>query len=104
MPARHRMCRRHQVPRRNWMPRGSQMARTPVADRVSRLGAGPRRWRPTGRALVFAIVGAAILAAMAWAVLGSRLLVVRTVRVAGAGRTISTAQVLAAAHISHGLP
>lgn len=80
------------------------MARTPVADRVSRLGAGRRRWRPTGRALVFAILGAAILAAMAWAVLGSRLLVVRTVRVAGTGRTISTAQVLAAAHISRGLP
>ena len=80
------------------------MARTPVADRVSRLGAGMRRWRPTGRALVFAILGAAILAAMAWAVLGSRLLVVRTVRVAGTGRTISTAQVLAAAHISRGLP
>jgi cell division protein FtsQ len=84
------------------------MAKTagmPVADRMPRLGAGRRRrWRPTGRALVFAIVGAAIVAAMAWAVLGSRLLVVRSVRVVGAGRTVPTAQVLAAAHIQQGLP
>lgn len=84
---------------------GSRMARTPVADRLQGLRAGRRRrWRPTGRALVFAIVGAAILAAMAWAVLGSRLLVVRTVRVVGTGRTVSTGQVLAAAHIQQGLP
>jgi cell division protein FtsQ len=78
---------------------------TPVRDRIPRLGAGRRRrWRPTGRALVLAIVGGAIVAAMAWAVLGSRLLVVRTVRVVGAGKMISTGQVLAAAHIPQGLP
>jgi cell division protein FtsQ len=54
--------------------------------------------------VLFAVLGAAILAGMAWALLGSRLLVVRSVRVIGAGRAVSAAQVLAAAHVPHGLP
>jgi cell division protein FtsQ len=46
----------------------------------------------------------AILGVMAWALLGSTLLVVRSVRVAGAGRTVSAGQVLAAARVAHGQP
>ena len=64
----------------------------------------PSRRRPSGKSVLFAVLGAAILAGMAWALLGSRLLVVRSVRVIGAGPTVSAAQVLAAAHVPHGLP
>jgi cell division protein FtsQ len=56
------------------------------------------------KALLFALAGAGIVAVMAWALLGSRLLVVRSVQVVGAGRTVSAAEVLAAAHVRHGLP
>jgi cell division protein FtsQ len=41
---------------------------------------------------------------LAWALLGSRLLVVRSVQVVGAGRLVSAAQVLAVAHVPHGVP
>ena len=64
----------------------------------------PSRRRPSGKAVLFAVLGTAILAGMAWALLGSRLLVVRSVRVIGSGRMVSAAQVLAAAHVPHGLP
>ena len=67
-------------------------------------GAGRSRWRPSGKALLFAVVGGAIVAAMAWALLGSQLLVVRSVQVAGGGRAVPAAQVLAAAHVAHGTP
>jgi cell division protein FtsQ len=67
-------------------------------------GAGRGRRRPGGKALLFAAVGATIVAAMAWALLGSRLLVVRSVQVVGAGRAVPVAQVLAAAHVLHGMP
>jgi cell division protein FtsQ len=52
---------------------------------------------------LFAAAGASIVAVLAWALFGSRLLVVRSVRVIGAGRTVSAAQVLAAAHVPYGL-
>jgi cell division protein FtsQ len=67
-------------------------------------GAGRRGRRPSGKAVVFAAVGITIVAVLAWALLGSRLLVVRTVQIIGAGRAVSAAQVLAAAHVPHGLP
>jgi len=67
-------------------------------------GAGRSRRRPPGKALLFAVVGGAIVAAMAWALLGSQLLVVRSVQVAGGGRAVPAAQVLAAAHVAHGTP
>jgi cell division protein FtsQ len=54
--------------------------------------------------VLFAVAGLAILAGMAWALLGPRLLVVRSARVIGAGRMISAAQVLAAAHVPYGRP
>jgi len=67
-------------------------------------GAGRSRWRPSGKALLFAVASGAIVAAMAWALLGSQLLVVRSVQVAGGGRAVPAAQVLAAAHVAHGTP
>jgi cell division protein FtsQ len=54
--------------------------------------------------VLFGVIGTVIVVAMAWVLLGSRLLVVRSVRVIGAGRMVSTAQVLAAAHVPYGLP
>jgi cell division protein FtsQ len=60
--------------------------------------------RPPGKAVLFAAVGATIVAVLAWALLGSRLLVVRSVQVTGAGRLVSAAQVLAVAHVPHGVP
>jgi len=72
---------------------------------VRRAGAARgRRWRPKRKAVLFAAAGAGIVAAMGWALLGSRLLVVRSVQVVGAGRSVSAAQVLAAAHVPYGLP
>jgi cell division protein FtsQ len=53
---------------------------------------------------LFAVLGVAILAGMAWALLGPRLLVVRSVKVIGAGRAVSAAEVLAAAHVPDGQP
>ena len=75
-----------------------------VAARRRGPGAGRSRRRPPGKALLFAVVGGAIVAAMAWALLGSQLLVVRSVQVAGGGRAVPAAQVLAAAHVAHGTP
>jgi cell division protein FtsQ len=45
-----------------------------------------------------------IVAGVAWALLGSRLLIVRSVQVTGASQQVSRAQVLAAARIPAGLP
>lgn len=63
--------------------------------------AQPRsRWRP----LFFLLAIAGILAAVAWALLGSRFFIVRSVHVAGTGRLVSRAEVTAAARIPPGLP
>ena len=75
--------------------------RRPLGPRVTARAA---RRRPSGKAVLFAVLGVAILAGMAWALLGPRLLVVRSVKVIGAGRAVSAAQVLAAAHVPGGLP
>ena len=75
--------------------------RRPLGPRVTARAA---RRRPSGKAVLFAVLGVAILAGMAWALLGPRLLVVRSVRGIGAGRAVSAAQVLAAAHVPDGLP
>ena len=68
----------------------------------SRAGRGRRR--PSGKAVVFAAVGVTIVAVLAWALLGSRLLVVRSVKVTGGGQAVPAAQVLAAAHVARGTP
>jgi cell division septal protein FtsQ len=58
------------------------------------------------KAVFFVLALAAIAGGVAWALLGSRLLVVRSVEVTGTGNgsEVSRAQVLAAARIPHGLP
>jgi cell division protein FtsQ len=75
--------------------------------RGARPGGGAPRVRlrrPRGKALLFAAAGATIVALAAWALFGSRLLVVRSVQVIGAGRLVSAAQVLAVAHVQQGVP
>jgi cell division protein FtsQ len=67
-------------------------------------GAGRGRRRPSGKAVVFAAVGVTIVAVLAWALLGSRLLVVRSVKVSGGGQAVPAAQVLAAARVRYGTP
>jgi cell division protein FtsQ len=52
----------------------------------------------------FAGAAVVIVGVMAWALLGSSLLVVRSVRVAGNGSVVSAGQVLAAARVTHGQP
>ena len=71
-----------------------------------------RRHRPGGRRLLrrhwkavfFGLTAVAIAGAMAWALYGSTLLVVRLVRVSGTGKAISVGQVLAAAMVPRGQP
>ena len=58
------------------------------------------RWKT----VFFGLAAVAIVAGVAWALLGSRLLVVRSVQVTGTGPQVSRAQVLAAARIPAGLP
>lgn len=73
-------------------------------------GGGPRRpgqgraHRTMFRAAFFALAAVAVAAAVAWALLGSRFLIVRSVRVTGTGPQVSRARVLAAARIPVGLP
>jgi cell division protein FtsQ len=67
--------------------------------------AGSRGQRRVGwKAVFFGVAAIAIVAGVAWALLGSRFLVVRSVQVTGTGPMVSRAEVLAAAHIRHGLP
>lgn len=56
------------------------------------------------KAAFFALTALVIVGVMAWALLGSRLLVVRSVRVAGNGNAVSAGQVLAAARVARGQP
>jgi cell division protein FtsQ len=62
------------------------------------------RSRVSWRAVFFGLAAVAIVAALAWALLGSRLLVVRSVQVTGTGPAVSRAEVLRAAQIPPGLP
>lgn len=68
-------------------------ARAP--GRLRRLG-----WKP----VLFALTALVMVAVVAWALFGSKLLVVRSVRVADNGTAISASQVLAAAHVTRGQP
>lgn len=68
-------------------------------------GPGPGRTRRVGwKPVFFGLAAVAIVAGVAWALLGSRFLVVRSVQVTGTGPQVSRAQVLAAARIPAGLP
>ena len=63
--------------------------------------ARPRRARTPWRAAFFALAAVGIVAGVAWALLGSRLLVVRSVTVTGA-HLVTSAQVVAAAGVPLG--
>jgi cell division protein FtsQ len=60
--------------------------------------------RPPWKAVFFAGAAVVIVGVMAWALLGSSLLVVRSVRVAGNGNKVSAGQVVAAARVTLGQP
>jgi cell division protein FtsQ len=63
----------------------------------------PRRPRTPWRAAFFALAGLGIIAGVAWALLGSRLLVVRSISVTGT-HLVTRAQVLDAADVPLGTP
>jgi cell division protein FtsQ len=63
----------------------------------------PPRRRTPWRAAFFALAGVAIVAGVAWALLGDRLFVVRSIAVTGT-HLVSTAQVIAAADVPLGTP
>lgn len=71
-----------------------------MKDRAGAAGRRPPRWR----AALAALAALAIVAGAGWALLGSKLLLVRSVRVVGADRLVPSARVLAAAGIRVGLP
>jgi len=90
---------------------GVTSAAEPV-DRPARpAGGGPgarprgpaRRRRTRWRAAFFALAGLAIVGGVGWALLGNRLLVVRSVTVTGT-HLLAPAQVIAAADVSPGTP
>lgn len=56
------------------------------------------------RAAFFALAGAGIVVAVVWALLGSRLFVVRSVAVSGATRLVPSAEVVAVADVPLGTP
>jgi POTRA domain, FtsQ-type len=93
-------------PPRTRRPAGRPAAGAPVSP------GPPRTRRPAPaappwmgwKAAFFGLAVVAIAAAVAWALLGSRFLIVRSVQVTGTGATVSRAQVIAAAQIRPGLP
>ena len=103
-------------PRRPGGP-GPQAGAGPRREQRTRPGPRPPRWRlrwprrgrgslrrPHWKAVFFVGTAVVIVGVMAWALLGSSLLVVRSVRVTGNGSVVSAGQVLAAAQVTHGQP
>ncbi len=82
---------------------GRPAPRPPASPGRAAPGAGRTR-RVGWKGVFFGLVAVAIVTGVAWALLGSRLLVVRSVQVTGAGPQVSRAQVLAAARVPAGLP
>jgi cell division protein FtsQ len=76
------------------------------ADRAGSGGTGLPGWLPRDRwkAAFFVLAAIAIVAGAAWALLGSRFLVVRSVQITGTGPQLTRQQVLAAAHVPLGQP
>jgi cell division protein FtsQ len=72
----------------------------PGASRPHTRGRLYTRWR----AAFFALAVLAILAGVAWALLGSRFFIVRSVKVTGTGPMVHRARVLSAARIPLGVP
>ena len=83
------------------------MTDTPAAEYIAPSpspSAGPAsKRRPPWRAAFFALAGVAIVLGAAWALLGNRVFVVRSITVTGA-RLVSPAQVLASAGVPLGTP
>jgi cell division protein FtsQ len=77
--------------------RGTGPSVGPVPARRGRLRT---RWR----AAFFALAALAILAGVAWALLGSRFFIVRSVKVAGTGPLVHRARILTEARIPLGVP
>jgi POTRA domain, FtsQ-type len=93
-------------PPRTRRPAGRPAAGAPVKPEsppIRRPGPAGPPWMGW-KAAFFGLAAVAIAAAVAWALLGSRFLIVRSVQVTGTGPTVSRAQVLAAAQIQPGLP
>ncbi len=61
------------------------------------------RWRTPWRAAILALAGLAVIAGIGWVLVGSRMLVVRSITVTGT-HLVSPAQVLAAADVPLGTP
>jgi cell division protein FtsQ len=99
-------------PPRTRRPAGRAAAGGPAGPGPSASPGPPRTSRPVPagppwmgwKAAFFGLAVIAIAAAVAWALLGSRFLIVRSVQVTGTGPTVSRAQVVAAARIPPGLP
>jgi len=98
-------------PRRPGEPGRGAGSRSRPGKRKRRVPGRSGGARATGRlrrlhwkAVLIALTTLVIAGAMVWALFGSKLLVVRSVRVAGNGTAISASQVLAAAHVTRGQP
>jgi cell division protein FtsQ len=84
---------------------GADRAGPPGRAGAGRAGAGRAGAHGVGwKATFFGIMAVVIVAGAAWALLGSRFLIVRSVQVTGTGPLVSAAQVRAAARIQPGLP
>ncbi len=85
-------------------PVGSKLSSQATGQAGGQVGRQPggRRHTPW-RSAFFALAIIAIVAGVGWALLGSRFLVVRSIRVSGT-HLVPRAEVLAAAAIPHGLP
>lgn len=86
-------------------PRAAQEP-APAAGPARRAGGPDRPAQPRSRwkAVFFLLAVAGLVVGVAWALLDSRFLIVRSVQVNGTGRLVSRAEVTAAAGIRHGLP
>jgi cell division protein FtsQ len=85
-------------------PVGSKLSSQAAGQAGGQVGRHPGGQRHTPwRSAFFALAIIAIVAGVGWALLGSRFLVVRSIRVSGT-HLVPRAEVLAAAAIPHGLP
>jgi cell division protein FtsQ len=75
----------------------------PTAPPPTAAGPTATKRRPPWRAAFFALAGVAVIAGVAWALLGDRVFIVRSVTVTGT-HLVSTAQVIAAADVPDGTP
>jgi cell division protein FtsQ len=94
--------RRPREPGGGGLRSGKPKRRVPRGSRGARAPGLLRRWH--WKAVLFALTALLIASAVAWALLGPKLLVVRSVRVAGNGDAVPAGQVLGVAHVTSGEP